>query len=68
MTHGLAEALTEIGCTCTTHGRGRLKMVLPEDFDLREIYRVAAKRDLPLRRLNYRRDTLEDIFLTAMEA
>jgi ABC-2 type transport system ATP-binding protein len=43
-------------------------MVLPEDFDLREIYRVAAKRDLPLRRLNYRRDTLEDIFLTAMEA
>ncbi len=65
---GLAEALTEIGCTCTTHGSGRLKMVLPEDFDLREIYRVAAKRDLPLRRLNYRRDTLEDIFLSAMEA
>lgn len=65
---GLAEALTEIGCTCTIHGNGRLKMVLPEDFDLREIYRVAAERDLPLRRLNYRRDTLEDIFLTAMEA
>lgn len=64
---GLAEALTEIGCTCTTHGSGRLKMVLPEDFDLREIYRVAAKRDLPLRRLSYRRDTLEDIFLKAME-
>jgi ABC-2 type transport system ATP-binding protein len=65
---GLAEALIEIGCTCTTHGNGRLKMVLPEDFDLREIYRVAAKRNLPLRRLNYRRDTLEDIFLAAMEA
>ncbi len=65
---GLAEALTEIGCTCTTHGSRRLKMVLPENFDLREIYRVAAKRDLLLRRLNYRRDTLEDIFLTAMEA
>ncbi|MFC1635112.1 ATP-binding cassette domain-containing protein, partial [Planctomycetota bacterium] len=65
---GLAEALAGIGCTCTTHGNGRLKMVLPEDFDLRKIYRVAAKRDLPLRRLNYRRDTLEDIFLAAMEA
>jgi len=64
----LVEALTEIGCACTTHSNGRLKMVLPEDFDLREIYRVAAKRDLPLRRLNYRRDTLEDIFLAAMEA
>ena len=64
----LAEALTEIGCKCTTGGSGRLKTVVPEDFDLREIYRVAAKRDLPLRRLNYRRDTLEDIFLAAMEA
>ncbi|MBL7145660.1 MAG: ABC transporter ATP-binding protein [Phycisphaerae bacterium] len=65
---GLAEALTEIGCTCTIHGSRRLKMVLPENFDLREIYRVAAKQDMLLRRLNYRRDTLEDIFLTAMEA
>jgi len=64
----LAEALTEIGCKCTTGGNGRLKMVLPEDFDLRQIYRVAAEQDLPLRRLNYRRDTLEDIFLAAMEA
>ena len=65
---GLVEDLTGIGCTCTTHGSRRLKMVLPEDFDLREIYRLAAKRNLPLRRLNYRRDTLEDIFLTAMES
>lgn len=65
---GLVKDLTEIGCTCTTHGNRRLKMVLPEDFDLREIYRLAAKRNLLLRRLNYRRDTLEDIFLTAMES
>ncbi|MHC4535999.1 MAG: ABC transporter ATP-binding protein [Planctomycetota bacterium] len=65
---GLAEALTEIGCACTTHGSRRLKMVLPENFDIREIYRVAVKQDMLLRRLNYRRDTLEDIFLSAMEA
>ena len=38
-----------------------------ERISLREIFRVAAERDLPLRRLNYRRDTLEDIFLKAME-
>jgi ABC-2 type transport system ATP-binding protein len=36
-------------------------------FELREIYRVAASQDLQLRRMNYRRDTLEDIFLKAME-
>jgi ABC-2 type transport system ATP-binding protein len=64
---GLAEALAQVGCQCTAVGVGRYKMVLPEGFDLREIYRVAADRDLPLRRLSYRRDTLEDIFLKAME-
>jgi ABC-2 type transport system ATP-binding protein len=63
----LVEALAGIGCECTAAGAGRCKMVLPEGFDLREIYRVAADRDLPLRRLSYRRDTLEDIFLKAME-
>ena len=43
-------------------------MVVPDRFELRDIFRVAADLDLPLRRLNYRRDTLEDIFLKAMEA
>jgi ABC-2 type transport system ATP-binding protein len=64
---GLAEALAGLGCECTAVGAGRCRLVLPEGFDLREIYRVAAARDLPLRRLSYRRDTLEDIFLKAME-
>jgi ABC-2 type transport system ATP-binding protein len=63
---GFAEALTGLGCECSTAGAGRLKMVLPAGFELREIYRLAADRDLQLRRLNYRRDTLEDIFLKAM--
>jgi ABC-2 type transport system ATP-binding protein len=64
---GLAEELSGIGCACTAAGSGHFRMVLPEDFDLREIYRVAAARDLQLRRLSHRRDTLEDIFLKAME-
>jgi ABC-2 type transport system ATP-binding protein len=62
-----AGALTALGCECVGAGLGKLKMVLPADFELREIYRLAADRDLQLRRLNYRRDTLEDIFLKAME-
>jgi ABC-2 type transport system ATP-binding protein len=64
---GFAEALTTLGCECAVAGAGRLKMVLPVGFELREIYRLAAERDLQLRRMNYRRDTLEDIFLKAME-
>ena len=63
---GFAEALTGRGCECTPAGEGRLKMVVPPEFELREIYVLAAERDLQLRRLNYRRDTLEDIFLKAM--
>jgi ABC-2 type transport system ATP-binding protein len=68
---GFADALMSLGCECATAGGGpgygRFKMVCPVGFELREIYRLAAERDLQLRRLNYRRDTLEDIFLKAME-
>ena len=64
---GFADALAALGCECAAGGSGRLKMVLPAGFEMREIYRLAAERDLQLRRLNYRRDTLEDIFLKAME-
>jgi ABC-2 type transport system ATP-binding protein len=64
---GLAQELSGLGCNCTATGAGRFRMVLPEGFDLREIYRVAVARDLQLRRLSHRRDTLEDIFLKAME-
>jgi len=64
---GFADALANMGCECVPAGPGRLKMVVPVEFEMREIYVLAAERDLQLRRLNYRRDTLEDIFLKAME-
>jgi ABC-2 type transport system ATP-binding protein len=63
----LTEALSALGGTCTSQGSGRYRMVVPENFELREIYRVASERGLLLRRLNYRQDTLEDIFLKAVE-
>ena len=42
-------------------------MEVSADFKVREIYRLAAERDLQLRRVSYRQDTLEEIFLKAME-
>ena len=66
-TAGFADALNRLGCDCAVAGAGRFKMVLPLGFELNEIYRLAAERDLQLRHLSYRRDTLEDIFLKAME-
>jgi ABC-2 type transport system ATP-binding protein len=77
---GFAEALTAIGCQCEAPGTVgvvngsigiksvRIKMTVPAGLEVREIYRLAAQRNLQLRRLNYRRDTLEEIFLKAMES
>jgi ABC-2 type transport system ATP-binding protein len=64
---GFADALVGLGCECEAVPPGRFKLILPPGFDLDQIYRLAAERDLQLRHLSYRRDTLEDIFLKAME-
>jgi len=61
------EALAGLGAACTLDAKGRFKMEVPADFKVREIYRLAAERDLQLRRVSYRQDTLEEIFLKAME-
>ncbi|MEO7146010.1 MAG: ABC transporter ATP-binding protein [Bryobacteraceae bacterium] len=60
-----AEAL---GCECAVPGGGRIKMILAGGVEIRDIYRLAGERGIQIRRLNFRRDSLEDIFLKAMEA
>ena len=64
---GFGEELAGLGCPCTVDIKGRFKLELPADFDMRRIYGFAAERDLQLRRVSYRQDTLEEIFLKAME-
>jgi len=61
-----AEAIELLGCACAVTAPGKIKTVLTEGIEIRDIYRLAADRDVQLRRLNYRRDSLEDIFLKAM--
>jgi len=55
-----------LGCECASFGAGRVRIVLPDNIDLRQIYRTAAEHEVQIRRMNYRRDSLEDIFLKAM--
>lgn len=62
-----AAAVEALGCTCAIVGPGKLRMVLPEGVEIRDLYRVAAARDVQLRRLDFKRDSLQDIFLRAME-
>ncbi len=62
-----AEAVGRLGCEMVLQTGGRIKMVLPDGLELRELYRLAADLKVQIRRLNYKRDSLQDIFLKAME-
>jgi ABC-2 type transport system ATP-binding protein len=60
------EAIERLGCECAVTAN-HMKMILADGIEVRDIYRLAAERDVRIRRLNFRRDTLEDIFMKAME-
>ncbi len=59
-------AIEKLGCECAVTAN-RMKMVLADGVETRDIFRIAAEQQVRIRRLNFRRDTLEDIFLKAME-
>ena len=60
-------AIAELGCEYALTGDHRLKVVLQEGVEVRDLYRLAADKQVQIRRLSYKRDSLEDIFLKAME-
>jgi len=62
-----AELAAALGCECAPGARQRLKLVLPDGVEARDMFRLAAGAGLQIRRLDYKRDSLEDIFLKAME-
>jgi ABC-2 type transport system ATP-binding protein len=62
-----ATDIEKLGCACAIIPGNRIKLILSEGVAIRDVYRVAAERNVQIRRLNYRRDSLEDIFLKAME-
>jgi ABC-2 type transport system ATP-binding protein len=62
-----ANALTATGCECAVSGEGRMKVVLEEAVEIRDLYRIAEAHKIQIRRLAYKRDSLEEIFLKAME-
>jgi ABC-2 type transport system ATP-binding protein len=64
--NGFLESVRSLGCECASFGAGRLKIVLPDNVEVRQLYHLAAEQSVQIRRMNYRRDSLEDIFLKAM--
>src|SRR5436309_2522860 len=61
------ESVEKLGCETATGAQGRIKLILPDGLEVRRLYEVAAQQDVQIRRLSHKRDSLEDIFLKAME-
>jgi ABC-2 type transport system ATP-binding protein len=62
-----AESLGSLGCEYAVTGEHRLKVILQEETEIRDLYRLASAAQMQIRRLAFKRDSLEDIFLKAME-
>ena len=62
------EAVGDLGCEYALSGERRVKLILPEAVETGDLYRLALANQVQIRRLNFKRDSLEDIFLKAMES
>jgi ABC-2 type transport system ATP-binding protein len=64
---GFAEKMRSLGCECASFAGGRVKLVMPDALTSQDLYSTAAEHGAQIRRIQQRRDSLEDIFLRAME-
>src|SRR5215210_5071376 len=61
------EAISVLGCEYALSGERRIKLIMQESVEISDLYRLALTHGVQIRRLNFKRDSLEDIFLKAME-
>jgi len=64
---GFVEAVGNLGCEYALSGERRMKLIMNETIEIGDLYRLAHEHAVQIRRLNFKRDSLEDIFLKAME-
>jgi ABC-2 type transport system ATP-binding protein len=62
-----AAAVEALGCEMAMGAKQKMKVVLPEGIEVRDLYRLAAERKVQIRKLDFKKDSLQDIFLKAME-
>ncbi|MFN2452852.1 MAG: ABC transporter ATP-binding protein [Pyrinomonadaceae bacterium] len=62
-----AQAVKNLGCELARTSERRFKLVMPETVEIRDLYGAAANGNVQIRKLLYKRDSLEDIFLKAMD-
>ncbi|MXY55664.1 MAG: hypothetical protein F4Y41_04575 [Gammaproteobacteria bacterium] len=61
------EGLVALGCEVGMPNRRRLRAVLPAQVEIADLYALAAELSVQIRQLDHKRDSLEDIFLRAMD-
>jgi ABC-2 type transport system ATP-binding protein len=66
-TERFSVSIRDLGCECATFPGGRIKLVIPDNVEARDLYVIASEQGVQIRRMNQRRDSLEDIFLRAMD-
>jgi ABC-2 type transport system ATP-binding protein len=66
-TERFSVSIRGLGCEVACYPGGRIKLILPDNIDVRDLYVIASDQGVQIRRMNQRRDSLEDIFLRAME-
>ncbi|MEO1368443.1 MAG: ABC transporter ATP-binding protein, partial [Acidobacteriota bacterium] len=60
------DAARGMGIHCEADGRRRIRMVLPPSLTIRTLYDLANAHDVQIRHLDFKRDSLQDIFDKAM--
>ena len=66
-TEQFSVSIRGLGCECASFPGGRIKLVIPDHIEARDLYLIASDQGVQIRRMNQRRDSLEDIFLRAMD-
>ena len=66
-TEQFSVSIRGLGCECASFPGGRIKLVIPDHIEARDFYVIASEQGVQIRRMNQRRDSLEDIFLRAMD-
>ena len=59
--------LSERGCSCSLDEKDTLRVVLPEAEKTEIFFDLARKNNIQLRHFYYKRDSLEDLFLKALQ-
>jgi ABC-2 type transport system ATP-binding protein len=66
----LRQAVVALGCDCAVFPQAddscRVRVVVPDTIAVSSLYAIAQRHGILIRRMNYRRDSLEEIYLDVM--